>query len=178
MEPKSIWTIGHSKRAIEVFLDLLTQNGIQLLADVRRFPGSRLHPQFGQDNLTASLSERHIEYRHFPGLGGRRSKRLENSLNTAWEVEAFNAYADHIQSAEFQKEVQALMNLASEKRCAIMCSEAVPWRCHRRIIADYLITRGWLVHDIVDERRVAQHTLPKFAKVLDGQLVYPGNTLF
>src|SRR5437660_12702992 len=119
----SIWTVGHSTRPIEGLLKLLAAADIQLLADVRRFPGSRRHPQFNQEALAASLADAGIEYRHFVDLGGRRSERLANSPNTAWRVESFNAYADYLQSAEFCAALDELMTAAREQPTAIMCSE-------------------------------------------------------
>jgi uncharacterized protein (DUF488 family) len=175
---QTIWTIGHSNRPIGEFLDLLTGQQIELLADVRKFPGSRSNPQFGQDSLRESLGQRRIEYRHFPELGGRRSRRREGSPNTAWRVEAFNAYADHMQGEEFRRAVIQLIDAATKQRTAIMCSEAVPWRCHRRLIADYLVVQGWNVHDIISGNRVTPHKLTEFAKVSQGEITYPGGTLF
>src|SRR5262245_34781633 len=122
----SIWTLGHSTRSMEATLELLAAAQIKLLADVRRFPGSRRYPHFNQDALTASLAAAGIDYRHFVDLGGRRTARLPNSPNTAWRVESFNAYADHIQSPEFQAALNELMVAAKQQRTALMCSEALP----------------------------------------------------
>lgn len=145
---------------------------------MRRFPGSRRHPQFGSESLKVALQAAGIEYRHFPDLGARRTNRIEGSPNTAWRVEAFNAYADYLQSQEFQRALADLMAWAGERRSVIMCAEALPWSCHRRLIADALIARGWTVQDIVGPKQVREHDLPPFAKVADGQVTYPGETLF
>ena len=174
----TIWTIGHSTRAIEDFMKLMAAGEIELLADVRRFPASRRHPQFNQDALTTTLAEQGIAYEHFPGLGGRRSNRLPDSPNQAWRVQAFNAYADHLQSGEFQADFDRLMTLAKQKRTAIMCAEALPQQCHRRIIADALIARGWMVKHLLTPKRIEDHKLTEFARVDGEQLTYPQETLF
>src|SRR5688572_11282341 len=148
---RTMWTIGHSNRDLESFLALLEQSAIKHLADIRRFPASRAHPHFNQSSLEIALGARGISYRHFPELGGRRSARLPDSPNNAWEVQAFNAYADHMQSEEFSGGMDRLMNIATNDRCVIMCSEAVPWRCHRRLVSDFLLARQWSVLDIISD---------------------------
>jgi uncharacterized protein (DUF488 family) len=148
------------------------------LADVRRFPGSRRHPQFNQDALAASLADAGIEYRHFVDLGGRRSKRLPESPNTAWRVEQFNAYADYMQSDEFLAALDDLIAAASDKRTAIMCSEALPHKCHRRLISDALLTRGWQVRHLLSPKRIDDHQLTPFARVEGIEITYPAETLF
>jgi uncharacterized protein (DUF488 family) len=178
MPHETLYTIGHSNRSLEDFLALLQGESIARLVDVRRFPGSRRHPHFGQEALAESLHEAGIVYRHLPELGGRRSKRLENSPNTAWEVEAFNAYADHLQSEEFATGLAALVEEARAGRTVIMCSEAMPWQCHRRLIADALLARGWTVLDILGPRSTRPHKLTSFASVDGTQVTYPGRTLF
>lgn len=175
---REIWTIGHSNRAIEPFLDLLTGPRIELIADVRRFPASRKYPHFNGPELTQSLSERGIGYRHFPQLGGRRSKRLPDSPNAAWRVDAFNAYADYMLTSEFAAAIDELAAAATDRRTAILCSEAVPWRCHRRLIADALIIRGWTVWDIINPGLARPHPLTEFARVAEGRITYPAATLF
>lgn len=177
-EPTTLWTIGHSNRELAELVASLASESIALLADVRRFPGSRRQPQFQREALAAGLAEAEIAYHHFPGLGGRRSARLPDSPNTAWRVESFNAYADHMQSEEFQSALDELMKLALRQRTAIMCSEALPWRCHRRLIADALIARGWTIRDIFGPAQVRPHQMTEFARVADGQVTYPGQTLF
>jgi uncharacterized protein (DUF488 family) len=149
-----------------------------VVADVRRFPGSRRWPQYGRDRLAAALAARGIDYRHLPGLGGRRRDRLESSPNTAWQVEAFNAYADHMQSAEFQSALAALEELASAERTALMCAEALPWQCHRRLIADALVARGWQVENVLSAGHTRPHVMTEFARVSEGRVTYPAASLF
>ncbi len=175
---QNIWTIGHSNHPIERFLDLLRGQSIGLLADVRRFPASRAHPHFNGEALAASLAAAGIGYRHFPELGGRRRERLPASPNTAWRVEAFNAYADHLQSAEAHVALGELVQLAGETSTAFMCAEALPWQCHRRVIADALLAAGWTVLDIMPAGKAVPHKLPDFARVEQGAVTYPGGTLF
>ena len=174
----TLWTIGHSNRSIEAILELLAENQIERLADVRRFPGSRKHPQFGKEPLAQSLAEAGIEYRHFEALGGRRRQRLADSPNSAWRVEQFAAYADYTLSAEFQVALAELTDLARSKRTAIMCAEQDWHSCHRRIIADVLVARGWQVQNIVRKNCTQPHALPDFARVEGAQVTYPGTTLF
>jgi uncharacterized protein (DUF488 family) len=176
--PATIFTVGHSTRSIEDFLALLAAGKTQVLADVRRYPGSRRHPQFNQEALAASLADAGIAYRHFVNLGGRRNKRLPDSPNTAWRVEAFNAYADYIQSSEFQTALEELMLLAKDQETAIMCSEALPQKCHRRIISDALVARGWLVRHLLSPRRIEDHQLTPFARVAGTDVTYPAERLF
>lgn len=173
-----IWTIGHSTRTIEEFLALLGAGQAQLLADVRRFPGSRRHPHFNQESLSQALADAGIDYRHFLNLGGRRKERLPDSPNTAWRVESFNAYADYTQSREFLTALQELEALSRETPTAIMCSEALPHKCHRRIIADALVNRGWRVRHLLSKTRIDDHQLTPFAHVEGTQVTYPAATLF
>ena len=173
-----LWTIGHSTHPLEKFIELLQANEIEALADVRRFPGSRRYPQFNQEALAASLSDAGIEYRHFVDLGGRRTERLANSPNTGWRVESFNAYADYMQSGEFLAALDSLMAAARDKSTAIMCSEALPQKCHRRLIADALTSRGWEVRHLLSPKRIDDHQLTAFARVSGTQLTYPAETLF
>jgi uncharacterized protein (DUF488 family) len=175
---RTLWTIGHSNRTIEAFLDLLAEHRIALLADVRRFPVSRAHPQFGGELLAASLTSAGIAYEHFPDLGGRRNRRLPDSPNRGWRVEAFNAYADHMQTAEFQDALSRLKQLASDKSTAIMCAEALPWQCHRRLIADCFVAAGWTVLDIMSPGKAPPHKLTEFVRVEGERVTYPGGTLF
>lgn len=173
-----IWTVGHSNRTAEALIDLLRAADVEQVADVRRFPGSRKHPQFGQQALGEALAREQIAYLHLPALGGRRSKRRDDSPNTGWRVEAFNAYADYMATADFAEALAALEREASQRRTAMMCSEAVPWRCHRRLIADALTIRGWLVLDILSPKRITPHQLTPFAAVNGFVITYPGETLF
>ena len=169
--PEAIWTIGHSMRSAEEFIALLGGNGIQALADVRRFPGSRKYPHFNVEPLAHALQDAGIEYVPFPELGGRR-KPLPDSPNTAWRNDAFRGYADYMRTPEFAAGMERLAALASTKRTAIMCSEAVWWRCHRGLIADWLKVRGVRVLHIVDARHVAEHPYTSAAHVTNGELDY------
>src|SRR5687768_8111790 len=164
--------------AADALVALLTSHSIELVADVRRFPGSRRWPHFGAEALAQRLREEGIAYRHFPELGGRRNKRLPDSPNTAWRVEAFNSFADYMASTEFSVALGALESAASGVRTAIMCAEALPWRCHRRLIADALVARGWTVNDIMSRGKATPHQLPDFARVVEGSVTYPGSALF
>ena len=169
----TIWTIGHSNHAWEHFQSLLERQSIKALADVRRFPGSRKHPQFGGDAMADTLRKAGIDYTHYQALGGRRQRTITNSPNTAWRVSSFNYYADYAATAEFEQALQSLAETASRQSTAMMCSEALPWRCHRRIIADVLLARGWTVLHILDRNAPKPHTLPDFAQVFEGQVTYP-----
>ena len=172
MEPVTIWTVGHSNRSLEQFLELLASQQIQLLADVRRFPGSRRLPHFNQENLSKSLADAGIEYLHFPELGGRRRKSLENSPNDAWRNEAFRSYADFMMTPEFHAGIDRLLEVARHKRTAIMCSEAVWWRCHRSLISDYLKANGHKVLHIMSPTKTDEHAFTSAARIVDGKLSY------
>lgn len=170
-EGTAIWTIGHSTRTIGEFLLLLSANGIQALADVRRFPGSRKQPQFGRDALRDALAEVRIEYVPMPELGGRRRPRPD-SRNTVWRNESFRGYADYMETDGFQEGMKRLLDLARRKRTTVMCSEAVWWRCHRSMIADYLKASGTRVRHILDESHVEDHPFTSAARFRDGKLSY------
>lgn len=170
---RTIWTIGHSNRSIDEFIALLAGEEIQLVADIRRFPASRAHPQFNAEPLAAALKQREIDYQQFAGLGGRRSTRLADSPNTAWRVDSFNRYADYMTTVDFAAALAELISAAAKRRTAVMCSEAVPWRCHRRLVADALIVRGWDVCDIISGGPAKPHALTPFAHVANGTLTYP-----
>ncbi len=174
MPENTLWTIGHSNRLLADFLALLAAEEIDFIADVRRFPGSRRYPQFGRDALSAGLREAGLGYVHYPDLGGRRTSRSESSQNAGWQVAAFAAFADYMQTDEFARAFEELSALASQSRTAIMCAEALPWRCHRRLIADQFVVCGWTVWDIIGPNQSREHSLPSFAKVVNGQLTYPG----
>lgn len=177
-KPSTLWTIGHSTRSLEDFLALLKAASIALVADVRRFPGSRRFPQYNQDSLKASLEEVGIGYRHYPGLGGRRASRGSGSSNNGWRVAAFNAFADHMDSVEFVSALDELSRQAEAARTVVMCAEAVPWRCHRRLIGDALLVRGWDVRDILGPNKTEPHHLTEFAQVEGLRLTYPAEPLF
>jgi uncharacterized protein (DUF488 family) len=167
----TIWTIGHSTRTIEEFLAMLTAHGIESLVDVRHFPGSRRYPHFGKQHLAESLSKAGIEYHHIPELGGRRRPK-QDSPNTAWRNEAFRGYADYMQTEAFAGGIRRLVDLATQKRVAMMCAEAVWWRCHRGLIADYLKTQGYKVLHIQDATKAAEHPFTPAARIVNGKLSY------
>jgi len=153
---------------------LLAEHGVKRLVDVRRYPASRRHPQFSREALAASLAGAGIEYVHEPDLGGRRAAR-PGSQHTAWRVEAFRGYADHMESPEFAAALERLMQRAREMPTAILCAEAVPWRCHRRLISDALVARGVQILHILGPGRAEPHELDPNARVLPGgRLLYAG----
>lgn len=168
----SVWTIGHSTRAVEELIELLAENRIEQLADVRTAPGSRRLPHFGKASLELALPERGIAYVHLPRLGGLR-KPLATSTNTGWRNPSFRGYADYMQTPEFEAGLAELLQLADARRTSVMCAEAVPWRCHRSLIADALTARGVEVLHITGPRRVQPHVMTSFAQLEDGRLVYP-----
>ncbi|HEX7190163.1 MAG TPA: DUF488 domain-containing protein [Thermoanaerobaculia bacterium] len=167
----TIFTIGHSTRELDELVALLRENGIERLADIRRYPGSRRYPHFSRDALSQTLPAEEIEYIHVPALGGRR-KPLPDSPNAAWRNEQFRAYADHMATDEFRIAVDAL--LASPKRTCVMCAEAVPWRCHRNLLADDLTRRGVEVFHILGPRSIQRHVLNSHARLERDRVVYPG----
>ena len=172
----TIFTIGHSTRTLSEFAALLQQVDIRLLVDVRSFPRSRTTPQFNGDTLPDSLAASGIGYRHLEALGGRRHRHKGSppSLNMYWRVAAFRNYADYAETGEFRGGLNALRALALDTRCAIMCAEAVWWRCHRRIIADYLLADGAIVEHIMGVGKVFPATLTSDARLMaDGILRYP-----
>ena len=170
-DPATIWTIGHSTRTLEAFLGLLAEYRIEAIADVRRFPGSRRHPHFASDALAATLPAHGIAYQWLPKLGGRR-KVQPGSPNTAWRNASFQGYADHTATAEFAEGLAELLKLAAGKRTALMCAEAVWWRCHRSIISDVLKLRGIEVIHIIDATHTTVHPYTSAAHVVDGRLSY------
>lgn len=168
---KIIWTIGHSTRAIEEFVELLKIYGISHVIDVRRFPGSRKYPQFNKDNLESILHAEGFWYTHIEALGGRR-KANPDSQNTVWRHPSFRGYADYMESSAFNGAFKELEVLASQKNCAIMCSEAVWWRCHRSMISDQLKANGWKVMHVMGEKNEQEHPYTKPADVQNGHLTY------
>ena len=167
-----IWTIGHSTRTIDEFISLLQANQIRLLFDVRSLPGSKRYPQFNKEALADSLGKTGIQYEHFPELGGRRKAKPE-SKNTAWRNASFRGYADYMETEEFRKGVERLLDLAAGAGpTAIMCAEAVWWRCHRSLISDYLKARGIEVLHIMDAKQTELHPYTSAARIVDGKLSY------
>jgi uncharacterized protein (DUF488 family) len=167
-----IWTIGHSTRGIDEFISLLEKNGIKLLADVRSWPGSKRHPKYNKEALAKSLSECGIRYEHFVELGGKRKPRRDSD-NTAWRNASFRGYADHMETEDFRNGVERLLDLARESGpAAIMCAEAVWWRCHRSLISDYLKARGVNVMHILGANHLEPHPFTSAARIVNGKLSY------
>ena len=167
-----IYTIGHSTRQLDELIGLVNDHGVKRLADIRRFPGSRRYPHFSRESLANSLPKAGIEYVHVVELGGRRVP-LPDSPNTAWRNDQFRGYADHMATAEFQNALDRL--LASDVPTAIMCAEAVPWRCHRNLVADELTRRGHEVIHILGPGASQRHVINPVARVADEHLVYPSS---
>lgn len=168
----AIFTVGHSTLSIERFIELLKTYGIEQLIDIRTMPGSRRNPQFGGEALARSLGAAHIEYDHMGALGGLRRAR-KDSPNAGWRNKSFRGYADYMQTAEFAHAVEALVQRSRQKRTAIMCAEAVPWRCHRSLVADALELRGVPVIEILSETSYRPHKLTPFARVDGTSITYP-----
>ena len=167
-----ICTIGHSNRPFDAFLELLRRNGIERVLDVRTVPRSRAYPQFEQHALAAALREHGIDYTHFPELGGLRHAHAD-SPNTGWHNASFRGFADYMQTAAFDAAVQALAQQAGARPCVLMCAEAVPWRCHRSLIADALLVRGVRVEHIIGPKGRKPHALTAFARVDGVHITYP-----
>ncbi|MGH8224567.1 MAG: DUF488 family protein [Gammaproteobacteria bacterium] len=168
----TLYTIGHSNRTLDAFIAILRAHGIEYLVDVRTIPRSRHNPQFNLDALPASLAEFSINWEHRAGLGGLRHA-CKDSPNQGWRNASFRGYADYMQTPEFTAEIEALTELARRERTAIMCAEAVPWRCHRSLIADALTVRGIAVRHIMSEKTARPHTLTSFAQVEGTRISYP-----
>ena len=176
VEEKEIWTIGHSTRTLEYFVEMLQSSNIQLLVDIRSFPGSKRYPQFNMENLEQSMRQNNIVYMHFKSLGGRRAVH-KDSKNTGWRHPAFRGYADYMETDEFKKGIQELEAIATNQRTAYMCSEAVWWRCHRSMVSDYLKLHGWNVYHIMEVEKLTEHTYTKPANIVNGELFYGEQTL-
>lgn len=172
MKKQSIFTIGHSTRSIEEFTELLGTFNIEEVVDVRSIPKSRHNPQFNEETLKQSLQLAQIDYRRLEKLGGLRHSK-KDSINLGWHNTSFRGFADYMATMEFSEGLEVLMKIAGVRRTAIMCAEAVPWRCHRSLIADALIKKGWLVQDIMSRTNVTKHRLTSFLRVQKGKLVYP-----
>ena len=172
MRRNFIFTIGHSTRQIEDFIHLLKSHGVQRVVDVRTLPRSRFNPHFDITRLPALLRAAQIHYTHLAGLGGLRRPHRD-SPNAGWRNKSFRGYADHMQSAAFRRSLERCLELASVERVAVMCAEAVPWRCHRSLIADALVARGIDALEIASDSRVRPHTLTPFAQVDGTVITYP-----
>jgi len=166
-----VYTLGHSTHPLAEFLELLSAHGITAVADVRRHPASRRHPHFARDALATNLPEAGVAYTWFPDLGGRRTPRPD-SPHTAWESDSFRAYADHVDTKEFEAALTDLLALTRTRPTAIMCAESVPWRCHRQLIADTLTARNIEVRDIIDKSPPTRHHLPAFARTSGTRVIY------
>jgi uncharacterized protein (DUF488 family) len=169
----SIFTIGHSTRPIDEFLEMLQAHGIRLLVDVRTIPRSAHNPQFNREDLARALHSSRLHYRHVPGLGGLRHPRRD-SINTGWRNASFRGYADYMQTPEFTENLETLIELGKQEPTAVMCAEAVPWRCHRSLIADALLVRGIDAIEIVSATRTTPLSLHPWAKVEGVIVTYPG----
>jgi len=171
-----LFTIGHSTRPIEEFVALLKENGVSLLIDIRTVPKSRHNPQYWGTALRASLKKARIGYRHLADLGGLRKPR-KDSRNTGWRNRSFQGYADYMETEPFQAALADLIELARKKRVAIMCAEAVPWRCHRNLVADALTVRGFDVGHIMGPGKVSLHRVTAWARVRGKKIVYSAPTV-
>ncbi|MGA9451876.1 MAG: DUF488 domain-containing protein [Verrucomicrobiia bacterium] len=170
--PPQVFTVGHSTRPIEEFIRLLQAHDVACVVDVRTIPRSRHNPQFNADSLPTSLKAAGIGYRHLPGLGGLRHTTAA-SVNVGWRNASFRGFADYIQTPEFERALETLIKLASRRQIALMCAEAVPWRCHRSLIADALLVRGFPVEHIMNLTRRQPHVLTPFARVRGRRITYP-----
>ena len=177
MVSNTVWTIGHSTHSLEEFVAMLHSFQIQMLVDIRNFPGSRRYPHFNKDALEVSLPSHDIQYMHLKELGGRR-KPVENSVNKAWRNDAFRGYADYMQTNEFKSAITKLEATANKYRTAYMCSEAVWWSCHRSLVSDYLKWKGWTVMHIMGIDKATEHPYTKPARIVDGMLRYDEPGLF
>jgi uncharacterized protein (DUF488 family) len=169
----TVFTIGHSTRPLKDFIAMLKQHGIERLADVRTVPRSAHNPQFNREWLPAALGQSGIAYSHLPALGGLRHAR-KDSTNTGFRNASFRGYADYMQTESFEQALEALIDLARKERVAIMCAEALPWRCHRSLIADALTALGIEVEHIMNAEKAKPHSLTSFAKVEGKRVTYPG----
>jgi uncharacterized protein (DUF488 family) len=167
-------TVGHSNRSAGDFVRLLEAHGVKLLVDVRTVPRSRHNPQFNRETLPATLEDAGIAYVHMPALGGLRKPR-KDSANTAWRKDSFRGYADYMQTPEFAAALDGLIALEASHHIAVMCAEAVPWRCHRSLIADALTARGIAVRHIISRAESRAHAMTSFARVNGAEVTYPGD---
>jgi uncharacterized protein (DUF488 family) len=170
--PPTVLSVGHSNRTLKAFLRLLRAHSVKRIVDVRSIPRSRHNPQFNRETLPAKLRAAGIGYVYLRKLGGLRHPRPD-SQNLAWRNASFRGYADYMNTTEFEEGLTRLLKLAQEKRCALMCAEAVPWRCHRSLIADVLLVRGASIEHIMSEKRRQTHSLTPFARVERKRVTYP-----
>jgi uncharacterized protein (DUF488 family) len=170
--PPTIMSIGHSTRTSKEFIQLLKAHRVERLVDVRTVPRSRHNPQFNRSELSPALHSSRLHYTYMPGLGGFRGARRD-SLNTAWRNASFRGFADYMQTSEFRKHLEDLIELARSERIAIMCAEAVPWRCHRSLIADALLARGVEVREITSATHAQTHTVTPWARITGTEVTYP-----
>jgi uncharacterized protein (DUF488 family) len=171
---RTFFTVGHSTRPLEDFIDLLVESGVDCVVDVRTMPRSRTNPQFNAETLPAALSQRGIGYRHIPRLGGLRKRSASASPNSYWTTPGFRNYADYALTQPFREGLAELIDLGVHRHCAVMCAELVWWRCHRRIISDYLLTQGHEVRHLMAPGKVASATLtPAAVRTPEGGLIYP-----
>lgn len=168
-----VFTIGHSTRPIEAFVEMLRAHGVKRLVDVRTIPRSRHNPQFDREALPKSLRSAHVSYTHMKELGGLRHARAD-SLNTGWRNASFRGYADYMQTPEFEQSLEKLLEMERQEQIAIMCAEAVPWRCHRSLLADALTARGVRVVHIISRTSAHPHEMTPFARVAGTRVTYPG----
>ena len=172
-----IYTIGHSTRTQQHFIEMLQSFSIEVLVDIRSYPGSKRYPHFNKENLEINLPGNNIRYVHLKSLGGRRQTN-PGSKNTSWKNVSFRGYADYMETNEFKNAIQELEVTAIKQRTAYMCSEAVWWRCHRSLVSDYLKANGWTVYHIMEIEKSTEHTYTKPANIIDGKLSYEERMLF
>jgi uncharacterized protein (DUF488 family) len=177
MKKPTLFTIGHSTRPLAEFLRLLEIYGIKTLVDIRTIPKSRHNPQFGEVQLKHSLHEANIRYMYLKALGGLRPVK-KDSVNMGWRNKSFRGYADHMATKEFHEGLEVLMEIGKKENVAIMCAEALPWRCHRSLVGDALTKKGWVVQDIMSKTSAPKHKLTSFLKVREGQLIYPAPKIY
>ena len=171
LETHTIYSIGHSTRSLDEFLNMLRSFDIKILTDIRSLPGSRRFPQYNMENLKTSLEEIGVQYIHLADLGGRR-KVKKDSKNNLWNNDSFRGYADYMETEEFENAIVKLEHIALEQPTAYMCSEAVWWRCHRSMVSDYLKAKGWAVLHIMATGKVQEHKYTSPARIVDGNVFY------
>ena len=172
--PPTVLTIGHSNHPLDRFLALLAQHEIEALVDIRRFPGSRKHPHFNRDNLAAALSKSGVAYHWLEALGGHRHKQRDESPNLGLENKGFRNYADYMLTDQYREGVEKLLEVARQKRTAILCAEGLFWRCHRRLVSDFLVANGVTAQHIMPTGELRPHKLTKGAVIESGRVTYPG----